>query len=266
MSGPLSAPTVPASSRSPGRAGGPRNAGDGAEELQLGEQVDDLAPVVPPELAGVEVELDGHVPDDGRQPLALDGVVAVVAQGLPQPGLRNAVERVVDALDAAVLVDQAYGGLAAHAGDAGDVVGRVALQRLDVGQHLWTESSVPFHDSGLVVDGALLGAGAHEHTHPGRDELEGVGVAGEDQRLDLFPFGLAAQRSQDVVGLVSRHLVGGDSEDGYELPNPSELAAQLGRSGRPVRLVVGELQVAEGRLGEIEGDGAVGRLPVGEGA
>ena len=79
-------------------------------------------------------------------------------------------------------------------------------------------------------------------------ELQGVAVAGDDERLPALGFGLAGQRRQDVVGLVARHRQVDEPE---RLRSSGQVGPLLGQQvghGLALRLVVLELLVAEGLL------------------
>ena len=153
--------------------------------------------------------------------------------------------------------------LGPDAAHAGNVVGRVALYGLDVGHRLRSQAAVALPHRRLVV-GALRppAGGGQRDPHVRRHELEQVAVTRQDNRLYLLRFGLPAQRSEHVVGLVARLLEDWDAERAHELAHAVELGPQLWRRGRPVGLVLFVLGVPKRGSGQVEGDGAVGGLPV----
>ena len=97
----------------------------------------------------------------------------------------TAAEVGVDALERAVVDEQARRRLVADTGDARDVVGAVALERLEV-DHLAGLEAVALVDALRVVDDGRLDAEARRHQlRPLGDELEHVEVARDDDRLDV---------------------------------------------------------------------------------
>ena len=239
---------------------------DERPELVLAEQPDDLLAVVVAEPGGLEVELDRQVAHDRHQLAALEDPVARLGQGQPELLGRHLVDPLEDALEAAERLDELRRGLLAHAGDARDVVGRVALERLEV-DHLGRLEAVPLLDPGRVVDDRVLDARPGRHqAGPVGHELEHVEVAGDDRRVEPVALGLDGQRADDVVGLVAGQLVDRDPERLDDLADLRELVAQVVRHPLPGRLVVGELLVAEGRPGQVEGDRDVVRPDVLEAA
>ena len=85
-------------------------------------------------------------------------------------------------LERAVALDQLARGLVADAGNAGDVVGGVALQAVEVGDQLRRDAVAVDHR--LAVVDLRLGDPARGRHHldeaVGVDQLEGVAVAGDD--------------------------------------------------------------------------------------
>ena len=172
------------------------------------------------------------------------------------------VDVLVEAVEGAALADQLGGRLLADPGHARDVVGRVALERLEV-DHLVGPQPVALADPGRVVDDRVLDA--HARRHQPRlvgDELEHVEVAGHDRRVQAAPLRLHGQRADDVVGLEAGQLEDRDAQRLDDLADLRELVAQV--VGHPLagRLVLRVLLVAERRALQVEGDGDVVRLDV----
>ena len=92
------------------------------------------------------------------------------------------------------------------------------------------------------------------------DELEGVAVAGADKRVHARVVAQGGQRGDDVICLVALLIQGGDSEGLQGLSDQLDLALELRRGGRTLRLILGELLLTEGRTREVEGGGDVGGL------
>ena len=113
---------------------------------------------------------------DGRERLALDGVVDVVAQRLAALLAGHLVEVGVDALEAAELHQQVGGGLLTDAGNPGDVVGGVALEADEVG-YLGGVDAVALADPlGGVDDHVGDAARRHHDADVVGGQLEGVAI------------------------------------------------------------------------------------------
>ena len=157
----------------------------------------------------------------GEAAVELDGL-QVVAEVLPGLALD-----LVDALDQlrerTELVDPLRGRLLADAGDARQVVGRVAAQGGEVGV-LRGRQPVLLDDLLRGEPGQLGDAlGRIQHRRVLGDQLEGVAVAGDDQHLEALGLGLGGERGDDVVGL--------EAVDREALTRASRRAAR--RSARP---------------------------------
>ena len=145
-------------------------------------------------------------------------------------------------------------------GDARDVVGRVALERLVV-EHLVGPQPPPLLDLREVVGDGVRDAAA-ERDHQLRvlaDELEHVQVAGEDRRVEPEALGLADERGDRVVRLEPLLLVLGDAQRADDLLHLGDLLAHVVGHAGAGGLVLGVAVVAERARREVEGD----RDPVG---
>ena len=101
-------------------------------------------------------------------------------------GAGDLVDRAQHALEVAELLQQLRRRLVADPGHAGDVVARVALQAVEVGDQLGRDA-VAVDDRGVVVELRVgdPARGRHDADEAlGVDELEGVAVAGDDHRRD----------------------------------------------------------------------------------
>ena len=184
--------------------------------------------------------------------------------GLHPPGFhpRQGFE---DRLQRAVLLDQRHRGLLADPGDAGDVVGGIALQRLVIGDQRGLEPEALADLLQVVDDGVGDAAPVDEHPDMRGHQLQGVDVAGDDDDIEPRLRGLHRQRADHVVGLEAGQLDVGDAQGGDDLARPSDLGPQLGGHRRPLRLVGRHLLMAEGGPRRVEGGDGVGRLLLGEG-
>ncbi len=235
---------------------------DERAELVLAEQADHALPVVVAQPSGFAVELDRDVADDRHQLAGFEDAVLGLDEGRPELLARDLVDPLEQPLEAAERLDQLGGGLVADPGNARDVVGRIALQGLEV-DHLGRDQAVPFEDAGRVVDDRVLDTRTGRHQPgPVGHQLEHVQVPGHDRRVEPVALGLDGERPDDVVRLVARELVDGDPQSLDDLADLGELVAQV--VGHPLagRLVVREPLVTEGRAGQVERHRDVGRIDV----
>ncbi|CAK7285478.1 hypothetical protein SGPA1_31351 [Streptomyces misionensis JCM 4497] len=168
----------------------------------------------------------------------------------------------VDALDqlgeGAELVDPLGGGLLADAGDAGEVVGRVAAQGGEV-RVLGGRQAVLLLDLLRGEPGQLRDAlGRVQHGGVLADQLEGVAVAGDDQHLEALGLGLGGEGGDDVVRLEALHGEARGVHRVQELADQFDLALELVGALGAVRLVLGEALGAPGLAGDVEGHREVG--------
>ena len=163
-------------------------------QLELAE---DLAQLGAVGLAGGlvgRVDVDGDVAHDRRQLLGDARVVGVVDEVLLALGAGDLVDRGQHRLEVVELLQQRHGGLVADAGNAGDVVRRVALEAVEVGDQL-RRDAVAVDDRLVVIQ---LGVGDpaarrhHAHARLGVDQLEDVAIAGDDHDRDAPPRAFSA--------------------------------------------------------------------------
>jgi hypothetical protein len=226
----------------------------GAEVVLL-EEVAHRHVVVLLEHRGFGVEPHRDVAHDGGQPLAQRQLLGAGAKRVGQSPGRHGVERGQQALDRAVLLEQLDRGLLPHPRHAGDVVGGVALERLEV-RHLRGLQPVPRpHRVEVVADGVRYAPPHSQRVHGRADQLQRVEVAGEDAGAQAQRLGLRRQRADDVVRLEALIGVDGEVQRGHHLAHDRELRDQLLGRLRPLGLVLRVLLVAEGLGGMVEGGG-----------
>ena len=227
-----------------------------AVESERGKQGVEPGPEVPVPAQGLRLHLHRRVAADGGQlvahPRALLAGGELFAHGLAD------VQRVylrIDGVYAAVAAHQVERRFFADAGHAGDVVGGVPHQGLQV-HHQRRGEAVFFLEARRVVERRLLPAhaGLHEaHGGAAADELEAVPVAGDDLAAPAGGGALFRRRAEDVVGLPARRLQPADAHLLQHALEHGHLRRQVVRHRLALGLIARVLPVAEGRLRQVEG-------------
>ena len=198
---------------------------------------------------GLEVDVDRDVADHRRQLLGHARVVGVLGQVLLALCARDLVDAGQHAFEVAELLQQVGRGLVADAGDAGDVVRRVALEADEVRDELGRDAVALDHRV-AVVDLRVGHASGRGHDPDAVvHELVGVAVAGDDHHGDAALLGLLGQGGDHVVGLEAFDgdvPVAERFDQGAQV-RPLQLE-QVG-PGRSLRLVVGADVLAAGHAG-----------------
>ncbi|CAB4952878.1 unannotated protein [freshwater metagenome] len=164
---------------------------------------------------------------------------------------RDLVDGREHGVEVAELLEELRGGLVADAGDARDVVRRVALEPVEVGDERRRQAVAV--DDGLVVVDLDLGdaaRGGHDADEVALvDELELVAVARDDHGAELPLARVDGERADDVIGLPALRADVGVAEGGGDLRQERPLLAQeVGLLG-PLRLVLGVDLLAPGHPG-----------------
>ena len=139
----------------------------------------------------------------------------------------------VDAVDAAVVVDQLGRRLLADPRDAGEVVARVAAER-GVLRIQRRRDAGAGQDAGLVVERVVADAALVVEDADGAvglglcvlDELVAVPVAGDHHDVVTASLALRRQGGEHVVGLEPGELVDGEVEHLHDLADEAHLLAQ----------------------------------------
>jgi hypothetical protein len=242
--------------------GGRSSCGDGIEVAQPGaefvalEQRAQRIKIAGPQRQRVEFEWQRHIGLDGDQHACLRQPIA----GGPQVVADHALDRVCmrqQIVERAVFAQPFHRGFRPHLGDAWHVVHGVADQRQVIDDALGRHPEFG-RDAGFVE--RFLAHGVDQR-HMVVDQLGHVLVAGGDDAADILPRGVHHQRADHVVGLDAvdhdeRPALGAD-----RLVQRSDLAAQIVRHGRAVRLVFGIEVVAKGLALRVEHAGdIIGRM------
>ena len=175
------------------------------------------------------IAVDVEVAPHRRELLRHTRLLGVLEDVLP--ARRRELVGVLDhGLERAVLRDELAGGLVADPGDAGDVVGRVALEPDEV-RHLVGPDAVAGLDALGRVD---LDVGDAARRHHQADvlgaELECVAVGRDDARPDPGLVRARRERRDHVVGLPALELEVPVAEGLDDRPEVRELLARAGRA------------------------------------
>ena len=158
-------------------------------------------------------------------------------------------------IEVAVFRQELGSGLGADAGNARDVVGAVAGQRLQI-DHLFRRHA-PFLDD--FGNGDLLVLHAVIHRDALRHELHEVLVGGDDGDVGAVGFRKPRIGGDQVVRLEAFLLDAGQVEGARGMADQAELRDQVFRRRGAVRLVLIVKLVAEGLRGIVEDDGEMRR-------
>ena len=239
------------------RRGGPETvAVDEPYKFKLREEREEggLVGLLPQGVLGRKVD-GGLAADRGQivgEPGALLSGPELFPHGLPDVG---GVEMLVDPVQGAEFQEQVRGGLGSHARHAGDVVGAVAHETLEVDEPPGLKAVLGFKYRGRVEGGQGLTAlgGDQLDADAVVDQLEAVPVAGDHDALPVPAAADFGHRADDVVGLPALTGVDGDAHGGEHFLHHRHLLGQLLGHAVAGGLVALVLQVAEGGALEVEG-------------
>jgi hypothetical protein len=162
----------------------------------------------------------------------------------------RAIEVRIELVERSEFCDQCLRPLLSDAGNAGDVVDRIAPDRHDIDDLFGLDTKRFFHAGSVVHD---LASGVVE-ADPFADELEKILVRSDDHDLVSRLARLAGERADHVVGLVLLTRDDRNSEALDDLADVRNLRREVVRHRLAVFLVVGELFEADGRSTDVESD------------
>ena len=213
-------------------------------------------------------ELDGRVPADGGEGEGFTGAALPFRELFALTGLDGGVVKVfVHPVQGAEAAQQVQGGFLPDAGDAGNVVRRVAHEGLEVDHFDGVEAVLLPEDRGVVLNGLGLTHARLDVDDVAffRDELEGVLVPGDEAAVIPRLLADAGHGAQKVVRLPARQLVPADAHGVEDLLQNGHLDLQLLGHALAGGLIGGAQLVAEGWGVDVEGHAdAVGLLLVHE--
>ena len=160
---------------------------------------------------------------------------------------------VINILYAVVAPDQIAGALGTDAGNARDIVGAVALYRLDLYQLRRRHAVVLFDLFGRIEN--IVAVGAEVHRRFVAHQLQAVAVSGGDHAHIAAVLAGCRERAENIVRLVA---LAGDkrvAQQAEQLPEQRHLTCQLRRHALARRLVAVKRLVAKGGRLQVKGDG-----------
>ena len=200
----------------------------------------------------VEIDLHGSIRANRRDLAAEQRVVDMRAQVLAHLAA-NLVGMGDDLVQAAVLADERARLFGTDAGNAGDVVGRVALESVEIGHELGCDSVVEVVDALGRHDrhvGQALACG-HDVDVFGH-ELVHVAVARHEVHVEAGLISQARARAQNVVAFPALRFENRHVKATEQLFDHGELRVQVGIHRRALRLVLRQHLHANARLALIE--------------
>ena len=159
-----------------------------------------------------------------------------------------------DTLKSAVLVDPLRREPVADAGHAGDVVGSLATQRRKIRVLRGADMVLVLHRLRRHVLEVLEVMPGIQHGDALVDQLEGVAVAGQHQRVVSGPLPHRGERGDDVVALIPLLFDVGDAQRREHLLDERQLGEQVLRRRFAGALVLRQHLVAEGAALHVERD------------
>ena len=147
------------------------------------------------------VRLNSAVCLDRHKKKAQSGKIFVLSEGFPEGGFFDLVKMSIDTVHAAVVHDQLGRGLFTDFGNAGDIVGTVAHQRLDMDKAIRCNLILLEDIGGVIVlyDCLPLPGLGNPYAGVFRGDLQKVPVSGQERDFHSFCFPAPCQRSENVV-------------------------------------------------------------------
>ena len=203
------------------------------------------------------VEGQRRISDNGGQPVGMAGCVLSRRQLFDGGGLGVDIRKLfINGVHAAIFLNKVHGGLFSHPRYAGDIVGGVSHEGLQV-DHVDGFKAVLRPESlrGHILGGGLAHAGGHQlHLGAIGDELKGILVSCHHHAVPARRLAFPGNGADQVIGLPPLHFIAGDVQGIQHLFQHRHLHPQFLRHGLPGGLVRLVRLVTEGRGMEVEGD------------
>ncbi len=201
-----------------------------------------------------------HVSLDGGQPIRQVSHVFIGRQLFPE-GSFDFIYMRIDFIQRAVLRNQFQCRLLSHAGDAGDIVRRIAHESFHINHLGWRDVVFLFHR--CRRHGRHLGDALLREVHRGAlaCRLQHISIAGDDVNRHLL---LVAKRKspQDVIAFIAVQTIDRCPQDAHHIANEIKLGHQLRRRRLSRGLVAVKHVRAECVAVFIKSDGHVLRVKV----
>ena len=207
---------------------------------------------------GRGIEDHGTIQLDGRQPPAEAGVLGLLDQQGFDPRRRDLLYATQEFFNRAELGDQLHCRLLTDALHAGNIVRRIAHEPHDLhdARRLHAETFAAFRFAEPLVFHRIVDA------HVGRQELEHVLIASNDDDVEAGLFRLVGERADQIVRLVAGLPDGGNVEGLHHAMDVRNLSAHAFRHRRPLCFVCLELRMAQCRTLFVKRHHETIRLPL----
>ena len=162
----------------------------------------------------------------------------------------------INGVHAAIFLNKIHSGLFTHPRYAGDIVGGVSHEGLQV-DHVDGFKAVLLPEGlrGHVLGGGLAHTGGHQfHLRMVGDKLEGILISRHHYAVPARRLAFPGNGADQVIGLPPLHFIAGDVQGIQHLFQHRHLHPQFLRHGLPGGLVRLVRLVTEGRGVEVEGD------------
>ena len=201
----------------------------------------------------VQRHMQRHLAANARKRLRkVRAFLAVFQLCAHRGGMLGGGQLLVNAVQRAVFANQLERGLFPDAGHAGNVVGAITHQSLDVHELLglnavFGKERISVHNQGVLIGGKQDVGGRI-------DELQGIAVTRQHQRTAIFRIVArhSGKRAENVVRLVALQLQHVQAQHGYDLLCNGHLRTQLVGHGVSARFVCVVHLVAEGGCLEVK--------------
>ena len=211
--------------------------------------------LIPEIVRGLEVQ--GHIPDYSGQPVghlrALPALGQLFADALLD---LQAVQVGIDILDFPIAPHQIHGGLFTDAGDAGDIIGAVSHESLQI-HHQRRGKAVFLLETrrGIQHRFGLTHAGLHVADAGGiGNELQAVLITGDNDAVPAAFLADGGGGTQNIIGFIALQLVAAEAHGVQNLFQNGHLGRQFLGHPLPLGLIGLILLMAEGGGLQVKAD------------
>ena len=212
--------------------------------------------VLIPEIV-LRLKVQGHVPDDGSQPIGHFRTFPALGQLLADAFLNfQAVQIFINVFDLPIALHQVHGGLFAHAGDAGDVIRAIPHECLQI-HHQGRREAVFLLKALRRIQHrfGLAHAGFHVADAGGiGNQLQAILIAGNDDAVPAAFLAYGGGGAQNIVSFKTLQLVAADAHGVQNFFQDGHLGRQLLWHTLALGLVGLILLMAEGGSFQVKTD------------